>query len=191
MIKIGITGGIGSGKSILSRYFIYRNIPVYDTDSQAKRLMVGHPDLKIALTGLLGREAYQDGQLNKAYISSCIFQDKSLLRKVNALVHPVVKADFIRWSKEQDSSVVAMECAILFEADFSSAVDFVIQVSASEELRILRAMKRDGLKASQIEARMQNQMSDTERAVLADFEMINDNQHAIIPQIEAILKMIS
>ncbi|MGL5637165.1 MAG: dephospho-CoA kinase [Bacteroidales bacterium] len=191
MIKIGITGGIGSGKSILSRYFIYRNIPVYDTDSQAKRLMVGHPDLKIALTGLLGREAYQDGQLNKAYISSCIFQDKSLLRKVNALVHPVVKADFIRWSKEQHSSVVAMECAILFEADFSSAVDFVIQVSASEELRILRAMKRDGLKASQIEARMQNQMSDTERAVLADFEMINDNQHAIIPQIEAILKMIS
>lgn len=190
MIKVGITGGIGSGKSILSRYFCYRNIPVYDTDSKAKLLMVDHPGLRTNLTALLGDEAYKGRELNRTYISSCIFGDKSLLSKVNALVHPVVKEDFLLWSLAQQQSIVAMECAILFEANFSSAVDFTIQVSASESIRKLRAMKRDGLTSAAIEARMHNQMSDAEREELSDFVLINDDRHAIIPQTERILNTI-
>lgn len=190
MIKLGITGGIGCGKSILSRYFFYRGIPVYDTDSKAKLLMVEHSGLREKLIGLLGEQAYCGKQLNRSYISSCIFQDKSLLSKVNALVHPVVKEDFLLWAAAQQGSVVAMECAILFEANFSSAVDFVIQVSAPEEIRLQRAMKRDRLDSAAIQARMRNQMSDPEREELADFVLINDDQQAIIPQTEFILNMI-
>lgn len=191
MIKLGITGGIGSGKSLLSKYLRCRNIPVYDTDAHAKLLMIDNLGLREALKELLGESAYISNQLNKEYIASCIFSDRSLLKKVNAIVHPVVKQDFIHWANKQNKSIVAMECAILFEADFSSSVDYIIQVSAPEELRISRAVKRDARLYKDIQSRVKNQMSDSERKKLADFEIINNDSIAVIPQIESILNKLS
>lgn len=187
MTKLGITGGIGSGKSIVSAYLQHAGIPVYNCDNEAKRLMVEDINLVEAIRSLLGAEAYVDGVLNRTFIAQCIFGNSGLLKQMNSIVHPAVIADFKRWSLSQHLPVVAMETAILFESGFDRIVDSIINVSADEETRIQRAIQRDGAPRSVVENRIKNQMDEKQRVSLSHFVIDNNDNVALTPQIESIL----
>lgn len=183
---IGITGGIGSGKSFVSRWLAERyKIPVYDCDSRARRLMLS-PSLRRKITALVGEDAYQpDGQLNRARMAAFVFGDASNTAAINAIVHPVVKADFRRWASRR-SGVVVIESAILIEAGFSDVADKVIAVEAPLALRILRIIERDGISEEQAKARVAHQISDEERRSAADFILVNDGSD-FSPQLSAFM----
>lgn len=187
MTKLGITGGIGSGKSIVSAYLQHAGIPVYNCDNEAKRLMVEDINLVEAIRSLLGAEAYVDGVLNRTFIAQCIFGNSGLLKQMNSIVHPAVIADFKRWSLSQHLPVVAMETAILFESGFDRIVDSIINVSADEETRIQRAIQRDGAPRTVVENRIKNQMDEKQRVSLSHFVIDNNDNVALTPQIESIL----
>lgn len=187
MIKIGITGGIGSGKSMVSAYLNNAGIPVYNCDIEAKRIMNEDKDLISALTVLLGSGAYKDGSLNRAYVADKIFKDKSMLQKVNSIVHPAVINDFERWASNHRKPVVAMETAILFESLFDRHVDYIVNVIADKNIRIMRAVKRDNASAEAIENRISNQMPDDQRSEKSHFIINNNDNIALTPQIEKIL----
>src|SRR6186713_3252159 len=164
MKKVGITGCIGSGKSTVSRIFAHLDVPVYNADSRAKQLMVTSPSLMRGITELFGIEAYdQDGILNRSHISSQAFQDKNLLEELNALVHPAVFKDFDDWCAAQKTPYIVKEAALMFESDSYKALDWVMMVTAPEEMRIQRTIQRDGLSREQVLARMKNQMSEEEK----------------------------
>lgn len=159
MIKLAITGGIGSGKSYVARQMaLLFGIPVYDSDSNAKRLNEESPLIRQGLTAMLGADIYDsDGHLNKPRLASFIFACKENACKVNALIHPVVKEDFLKWADRQASPVVAIETALLAESGIDLVVDKIIRVDAPLETRIQRAMQRDGATREQILARISRQ----------------------------------
>jgi len=173
MYKIGITGGIGSGKSTVCRMFAELGIPVYDSDSEAKRLMRENASLCEAICREFGAESYTEGELNRGYLASCIFGDDDARRRLNALVHPAVMSDFAAWAERQTSDFVILESAILFEAGLESSVDLTIAVMAPEPLRVARAMARDGAAEQAVRSRMACQLSDDEMCRRADMSMIN------------------
>ena len=188
MMKLGITGGIGSGKSYVSRLLERRGIPVYDTDAAAKRLMVEHPSVRRELMALLGAEAYlPDGTLNRPLLARCVFTSAVCRARVNAIVHPRVREDFARWVAvgASGSGVVAMECAILYEAHFETEVDKVLVVSAPAEVRMRRVMERDGATEAQVKGRMAAQMDEDERCARADGVVLNDGCADVEAQLEA------
>ncbi len=159
MIKLAITGGIGSGKSYVARQMSQLlGIPVYDSDANAKRLNEESPQIRQGLMDMVGSEVYDaNGHLNKAILASFLFASEENARKVNALVHPVVKEDFLRWASRQTAQVVAIETALLAESGIDLVVDKIIRVDAPLETRIQRAMQRDGATREQILARMSKQ----------------------------------
>lgn len=166
---IGITGGIGSGKSTLSECIRNAGYPVYDTDSAARKLQNQDQDLKEGITALFGPESYINGELNRKYIASIVFENSQLLKKLNGLVHPVVRKDFKEWVQaNKKSPLLFLECAILFEGDFHRFTDKVIVVTAPADLRISRVMSRDNLTEQQIRARIGNQKADEELISKAD-----------------------
>lgn len=174
MLIVGLTGGIGSGKTTVARFFEALGIPIYFADDRAKALMVNSPELKESIVSLLGVTAYtEDGRLNRAYIASQVFNDKALLEELNGLVHPAVGKDFKQWASEQDSPYVIKEAAILFENGNYKAADKNILVTAPIEMRIERVMNRDGARKEDIEARMQHQWPDSEKIPLADYIIEN------------------
>lgn len=173
MYKIGITGGIGSGKSTVCRMFAELGVPVYDSDSEAKRLMHENASLREAICREFGAESYTGGELNRGYLASCIFGDDDARRRLNALVHPAVMSDFAAWAERQTSDYVILESAILFEAGLESSVDLTIAVMAPEPLRVARAMARDGAAEQAVRSRMACQLSDDEMCRRADMSMIN------------------
>lgn len=189
MIRLGITGGIGSGKSVVSRLLRAMDIPVYLTDDEAKRLTMEDEEIRRDLCGLLGEDIYHaDGSLNKSLLAGYIFGFPEHIKKVNSIIHPRVKEDFLRWAHErQAQGLVAMECAILYESGFDAVVDRVIAVSAPPELRVRRAMERDTAQEEQIRRRIAHQMPDAELAGRADFVVVNDGCTPLIPQIMGIL----
>lgn len=193
MIKIGITGGIGSGKSFVAQLMEQKGIPIYYTDNMAKRLMTENTTIREKLIALLGKDAYlPDGLPNKKKLIDYIFSDKENAFHINSIVHPVVKSDFKRWAERQESTeIVAMECAILYEAGFDDAVDIVTMVYAPLETRIERAMKRDGATRQQITNRINAQMPDEEKCKRADFTIYNDGIRSIPIQIDNMLKQAS
>ncbi len=192
MVKVGITGGIGSGKSYVCQTIKAMKFPVYDCDSEAKRLMVESLHIIRSLTELIGTTVYDtSGNLNKSAVAQFLFQSPDNAKKVNDIVHPVVKEDFLQWSEKQNSHIVFMESAILFESGFSSIVDYSIAVCAPTEVRLQRAMQRDSASREQIEARMRHQMSDEECRTLADFHINNDGTANVEEQITALIKRIS
>ena len=139
MIRVGVTGGIGSGKSTVCRLFAERGVPVYDSDSEAKRLMREDPSLRAALVEAFGDETFRDGVLNRRYLAATVFGDRRALARLEALVHPCVKRDFERWAAERTAEpYVVLECAILYESGMDAAVDRVVAVVAPEELRLVR-----------------------------------------------------
>lgn len=173
MLKIGVTGGIGSGKSTVCRLFAARGIAVYDTDAAAKRLMAEDAALRRAIEARFGEESYQEGALNRPWLARQVFGDEAALQALNRLVHPAVIADFERWATEQQSAYVVVESAILYEAGLDRAVDRVVAVLAPERLRIERAMQRDGATEEQIRSRMAAQLSDEELHRRADVALVN------------------
>lgn len=191
MVKIGITGGIGSGKSFVCRMLAELGFPIYDCDSEAKRLMTESVEIKQRLTSLIGENAYEGSTLNKPVIAKYLFADKDNAQRVNSIVHPVVKRDFLTWAKSQSSPIVIQECAILFESGFEDTVDKTIEVYAPESIRLQRAMSRDNAQESQIRARMAQQMPEEAKKAKADFVIINDGETNIKLQIDNIISKIN
>lgn len=173
MIKVGVTGGIGSGKSTLCRLLWQYGAAVYDSDSEAKRLMSEDTALKAQIVELLGAAAYRGEQLDRGYISQIVFSDKALLAQLNGLVHPAVRRDFERWCEAQSGDYVVLESAILFESRMDSAVDVTVAVVAPEPLRIERTCTRDGVDAERVKSRISMQMSDDELHARADYTVVN------------------
>ncbi len=173
MLKVGVTGGIGSGKSTLCQMFGELGIPVYNSDSKAKSLMTSSQELRESIIGAFGAESYINGELNRAYLAQCVFTSPDNLATLNSLVHPCVKNDFEEWCKLQNAPYVILECAILFEAKFNLCVDRTLCVLSPKQLRVERVISRDGLTQKQIEERMANQMSDEQLHELSDMSVVN------------------
>lgn len=173
MIKVAICGGIGSGKSTVCQMFAERGVALYDSDSRAKALMNESEELRKALVAEFGEECYKGGELNRPYLASRVFGSEEQLAKLNSIVHPAVKADFLRWAEGQGGDYCILESAILFESGFDAVVDKTVAVLAPLPLRIERAMARDGASREQIEARVKAQMSDDELVARADFAIVN------------------
>ncbi|NQY05928.1 MAG: dephospho-CoA kinase [Flavobacteriaceae bacterium] len=190
MNVVGLTGGIGRGKTTVAKYFEKLGVPVYISDIEAKRLMRAHTEVKTKIIALLGEDSYVDGDLNRTYIASKIFNDKSLLEQINGIVHPAVTKDFEYWITTQNASFVIKETAILFEIDGHKSCDFVITVVAPLEDRIKRIMQRDQLSREQVLKKIDNQFSDEIRLKLSDFAIFNDDLSKIPTQIDNILKEI-
>lgn len=187
MFKGGLTGGIGSGKSYVAKQFMSFGIPVYFADKEAKRLMIQDKSLKNQIKELLGQDSYhRNGRLNRAYVASKIFEDKKMLKGINKLVHPAVKADFTRWAEEQVAPYVLEESAIIFENKLHKYFDQVILVTADEDLRIDRVMKRDKSSRNQVLARMKQQLPDKKKIPLANFIIYNNEDQSLLKQVKAI-----
>jgi dephospho-CoA kinase len=187
-IKLGITGGIGSGKSVVSRILHTMGVPVYISDAESKRLTVTDSHIRRELIALLGEEVYLHGELNKPLLASYLFSDPEHARKVNGIIHPCVREDFRQWvEKHKDAPLVALEAALLIEAGFADEVDHIVMVYAPADIRIERAMKRDACPREAIVRRIQNQMDDEEKRAKAHYTILNDGTQAIIPQVEDLL----
>ena len=191
MISIAITGGIGSGKTYVSNMFQERGVPIYNADTEAKRLMVQDEVIRKELIALVGEEVYQGTELNKPLLASYLFSDAGNAARINAIVHPRVKADFHRWVQaHRDCEIVGMECAILFEAGFEDAVDAVVMVYAPESLRVERAMFRDQATEAQIRARIAAQMNDEDKRDRSDYVVYTDGSLPVDAQLAALIKQI-
>jgi dephospho-CoA kinase len=190
MKKIGLTGGIGSGKSIIAKVFSQLfDIPIYNADNRAKYLMQNNFQLKNELITLLGVQTYlENNTLNRKFIADKIFNNSELLEKVNNLVHHQVGLDYNLWLKAQNSPYILHEAAILIESGFHKKMDHLITISAPQEIRIQRVQKRDKLSSEQILQRMKKQITDAEREQASQFVIINDGNASIIDQVRSIHK---
>lgn len=187
---IGITGGIGSGKSTVARIFSLLGIPVYSADDAAREIMVKDLQLIEEIKAHFGVESYlPDGSLNRKYIANIVFNDKSQLEKLNSIVHPATIRDSEAWARKQKSPYVVKEAALMFESESFHHVDKVIGVYAPESLRILRVMKRDGVSRDEVLARIHKQIDDRIKMKLSDYVIYNDEQHMVIPQVLALHKL--
>jgi len=185
---IGITGGIGSGKSTVSRLLQIRGIPVYSADEESKRLTDESEEIRKKLISRFGSELYINGKLQKKLLAKLIFSDQDNLKYVNSVIHPAVKKDFLHWTKKNSNhSILAIEAAILFESGFADTVDYTVNVASPTEIRVERLKKRDGFSDEEILSRMKNQLADEERNRLADCVIVNDSKHSLIMQVEKIL----
>lgn len=183
---VGITGGIGSGKTTVAKMFASLGVPIYNADIEAKILTNTSPIIRESLIKLLGKEVYKNGELNRKFMADKIFNDKVLLQNANAIIHPQVAKHFKNWVKNQDFPYVLKEAAILFESGSYKQCDQVILVTAPKETRILRVMERDNATREEVEARMKNQWEDSEKMKLADFILQNEQISETQKQVEAI-----
>jgi|TARA_R110002096_G_scaffold21809_2_gene70748 dephospho-CoA kinase len=170
---IGLTGGIGSGKSTVANMFKELGVPVYNSDERAKYLMNTSLDIKRQLIKLLGEEAYKGDKLNRSFIAEKVFSNTNLLAKLNDIVHPIVRNDFIDWTKKQDYSYVIQETALLFENKAQDLYDSIILVTAPIETRIIRVVDRDKSSREQVIARMKNQLDDKKKLNLSNYVIEN------------------
>ena len=185
MIKIGITGGIGSGKSVVATLLRLYGIPVYIADEESKRLTNSSPVIRRALVDLVGEAVYgADGKLDKPRLANFIFGQPEHLARVNAIIHPEVNRDFLDWSERQEKAFCAIESAILFESGFDRIVDVKLMVLAPLEIRLERAIARDHASREALERRIKSQMADEEKASRSDYVIHNDDRQALIPQVE-------
>ena len=191
MKRIGITGGIGAGKSLVAEIIKAMGYPVYNSDERAKELTESNPKIKEGLIHLFGEEIYQNDTLNKFALAQAIFSDESLREKVNALIHPIVREDFNLWALAQNNSLVFNESAILFETGSFKNFDAIILVYAPKELRIKRIMKRDNCSENEVLKRMNSQFSDEEKYQLTEFRVLNDEQTPLLVQVEKIILNLS
>ena len=183
MLRIGLTGGIGSGKSTVANIFKVLGIPVFDADSEAKKLMEEDSSLVRSIKEEFGEESFFNGKLNRKYLASIVFNDSFKLEKLNALVHPATIAWAEEWMKQQTSPYVVKEAALMFESSASAGVDVMIGVYAPKALRIQRAMQRDNLSREEVLARMDKQIDEEIKMRLCDFVLVNDEQELLLPQV--------
>ncbi len=170
---VGLTGGIGSGKTTVAKLFYKLGVPIYVSDIEAKQLMISNEKLIQKIKELLGNEAYVEGKLNRSYISHQVFNNKKKLAQLNAIVHPAVAIDFMQWYKKQDKPYVIKESAILFETGGHTHCDVVITVTAPLEERINRVVLRDGTSEKQVKSRIDNQLSDEQKIKQSDYVIYN------------------
>lgn len=183
MLKVGITGGIGSGKTTVCALFELLGIPVYYADDAAKELMSADPELALAIRQTFGESVYHQGRLDRAALSAAVFGKPEQVAALNALVHPRVQAHAAQWMATQRSVYALKEAALFFESGSNADMDKMIGVSAPEDLRIARSMKRNGLSREAVAARMAAQMDEEEKMIRCDFVIINDDRQALIPQV--------
>ena len=192
MKVLGITGGIGSGKSVVSKILETKEIPVYNSDLEAKRLMESSPTIRKKLSERFGKDLYEKDTLNKNLLASVVFDHPKELAFVNSVVHPEVYQDFMVWKeKSVINEWVGIESAILFESGFDQYADFCLLVSAPLEIRIQRTQERDHVSKEAILNRIRNQMPEEEKQSLADFTIVNDDCQAILPQIDNLINCMS
>lgn len=186
ILKVGITGGIGSGKSIICRVFANLGVPIYDADSRARWIMNNHPTLKEEVIAEFGAQAYNDnGQLNRPYMAELVFNDSNKVKALNAIVHPKVGQDFIDWAiSYPNAPYLLKEAALMFESGSSKALDYVITVFAPKDVRIRRVLKRDPQRSeAQVKAIFGKQLAEEEKIQRADFVVYNDDQQMVLPQV--------
>lgn len=184
MLKVGLTGGIGSGKSFVARIFSELGVPIYQADIEAKKLIEVDPDIVAAYKQFFGDEIYTPLGLNRKQVAALVFGDRAILEKVNRVVHPAVERHFQSWLQQQSHfSYIINEAAILIESGASETMDKLVVVVAPEEVRVARVMERDGVGPEQVHLRMAHQLSDQERIARADFVINNDNSQLLLPQV--------
>lgn len=189
-IMIGLTGGIGSGKSVVAKVFATLGIPVFNADEEAKRIMQTSPEIKTKLIQQFGTDIYNEPGLDKEKLASIVFNDPLQLQLLNAIVHPLTIQAAKDWAAKQTSPYVIKEAALIFESGAADGLLKVIGVTAPVSLRTHRVMQRDGITKDQVDARMRNQISDTIKMRLCDYVIENNNQQMVIPQVLAIDKAI-
>lgn len=187
---IGLTGGIGSGKSVVAKVFATLGIPVFNADEEAKRIMQTSPEIKAKLIEQFGTDIYNNFGLDKEKLAAIVFNDPFLLQLLNGIVHPVTIQAAKDWAAKQTSLYVIKEAALIFESGASDGLFKVIGVTAPLSLRTHRVMQRDGITKDQVDARMRNQISDTIKMRLCDYVIQNNNQQMVIPQVVEIDKAI-
>jgi len=186
---LGLTGGIGSGKSVVSELFRMMGIPVYDSDAQSKIVCNTNPELKKKICALFGPEMYTNNQLNRQALAKRIFSDENALQAINALIHPVVEKDFIQWvMKHSHYPLLIQETAILFEAGLENNFDQIICVTAPESVRIERVSKRNGISSESVRERMKSQMAESEKMAKSGIILVNDSVQALLPQVLKIVQ---
>lgn len=185
-IKVGIAGGIGSGKTIVCDIFKVLGVPIYNADLEAKLIMNKSDQVRQAIIATFGDQTYQNGILNREFLAAQVFNDADQLAKLNAIVHPAVIQAAEDWADAQIAPYSLKEASILFESGSYKKLDYTILVTAPVEIRIARVMARDQVTREQVLARMNNQLPDEEKAKLADFVIINDGIEALIPQVMAL-----
>ncbi|MCD7976184.1 MAG: dephospho-CoA kinase [Tannerellaceae bacterium] len=190
MIKVGLTGGIGSGKSVIATLFRLMDIPVYIADEESKRLTVTSPVIRQQLTHQFGREVYTPEGLNKPFLAQKIFTDPDNLEIVNGIIHPEVAKDYIHWTQNQHSDLCVIEAAILFESGFDQFVDHTVMVYTPLQTRIKRIIQRDHSNREDILRRIENQLPDEIKKERSDYVIYNDDLKALIPQTEKLLNQI-
>ena len=191
MFKVGITGGIGSGKTLVCSIFESIGLPIYCADDRAKFLIKEDPNLKKRIIDLLGPESYLDnGEYNRAWVGKKVFADRQKLEALNHLVHPAVHKDAEEWFQKQNANYAIYEAALIIEGKTQDTFDALICVTAPKELRINRVMKRNGITREAVENRINKQSSDNEKRKHCHFEIINDEQHFLIPQVYRINKIL-
>lgn len=191
MYKVGVTGGIGSGKSLVCRMLLERGAQVYNSDLRAKELMISDDTIRRELTERFGAEVFAGVVLNRRYLAERVFTDEMELAALNAIVHPRVLSDFEQWAEQQESEYVVIESAILFESGIDKIVDSVVAVMAPEDLRIERTIERDGLSREQVEERMRNQLSDDERCSRSKYAIVNIDLDELEEDVEQLHRRLS
>ena len=182
-LRIGLTGGIGSGKSTVAGIFKVLGIPVFDADWEAKKIMESNPILRRALVEQFGSTIFVNEQLNRKALASIVFKDPVQLAKLNALVHPHAIEEGIQWSARQSSPYTVKEAALFFESGSAEGIDYMIGVYSPKHIRIQRVMKRDGITREEVLLRMQRQIPEEIKMRLCDFVLLNDEQQLLIPRI--------
>lgn len=186
MIKIGVTGGIGSGKTLVCKIFEHLGVPVYNSDEQAKQLINQNEQLKHQIITLLGPESYENNQYNSSWVASQVYNNQHLLEKLNQIIHPAVQSSFNSWVEKQTSECVIQEAAILFESGAATFLDVKITVSAPKELRIKRVMQRNKISRNQVLNIMDKQLPEQELIKNSDYVILNDEEHSLIEQVVGI-----
>ena len=187
MLKVGITGGIGSGKSLVSNIFMAMGYPVFNSDEVAKELSDNDPDIITGLKDLFGEEIYSDHRLNRELLASQIFQNDVLREKVNAIIHPKVRKAYDYLCRKSDSSIIFNEAAILIETGAYKNFDRMVLVSAPELLRIQRVQERDKTTEENVKQRIEKQWTDAKKREFIDFEIVNDEAQPLLTQVEQII----
>ncbi|MDD4218181.1 MAG: dephospho-CoA kinase [Bacteroidales bacterium] len=190
MIKAGITGIIGSGKSVVSFVFQILGIPVYNADEQAKIIMNTNKKVQNEIILNFGNDAYKNNRLNKQYIASQIFNDNEKRNLINSIVHPAVKDNFIEWASQQKTEICAIESALIYESKFDDILDVIIIVTSPQEVLIDRICKRDNIEPSEAVKRINSQSFYNNTDIKPDYYLHNDDEHSIISQSLEIIKHI-
>ena len=183
MLRIGLTGGIGSGKTTVARIFEMLGVPVYFADDAAKKLMNEEGELKKKIIHHFGAESYADNKLNRSYLSEVVFSDPEKTKLINSIIHPATINDATLWLEKQTSPYAIKEAALIFEAGAEKMLDLVIGVSAPPALRMQRAMQRDNISEAAVLARMEKQMNEEEKMKRCDIIIYNNEKELLVPQV--------